>query len=216
MMIKTAIAAALTSTGLLFGVTGGIAPAAAGELAPHEKTVIAPNGMTAVVGHRDNSAWSVTPINWMPTSRELYLNNTAYGSVQGGTGKIKTGFFVGCAIDLDVKFTMNASIGGSASATLGASLGSSGLTPSATLSIGPTVTGGMGISLTLDEGKYIEVKGGEKPLPAAGTGYIVDRDIHATIDNCAGPVTVKAYTIIEATSPEADATEWVMGDPAVL
>ncbi|WP_067818808.1 MspA family porin [Nocardia inohanensis] len=216
MIIKTATAAVLAATGLVFGATAGIAPASAADLAPHEKTTTAPNGMAATVGHLDNAAWAITGMNGMPTSREVYLNNTAYGRVAAGTGKIKTGFFVGCAIDLDVKFTMSAAIGGSASATLGAGLGSSGLMPSATFSIGPTVTGSMGVALTLDEGKYIEVKGGEKTIPAGGTAYLVNRDIRATVENCAGPVTVKAYTIIEATSPEADVTDWVMGDPAIL
>lgn len=212
MITKTAIAAALTAAGLVFGAGN----AHAGALAPHEKTTVAPNGMTITVGHQDNAARPVAPLNGMPTSREVYLDNTSYGRVDGGTGKIRTGYFFACAVDLDVKFSVEGSVGADASVSIGVSADTLGVTPHADADITPTIGGGIGFDMTIAPGTITDVKLGEKQIPADGTGYIVNRDYKLTVKGCGGPLTVQAYTIIEATSPEVDAADWVMGDAVVL
>ncbi|MET9488755.1 MspA family porin [Nocardia sp. NPDC006630] len=212
MIIKTAFAAVVTAAGLTLGAGAGHADV----LAPHEKTTTAPNGMSITVGHTGNAARVVPPLNGMPTSREVYLDNTSYGRVQGGTGKIRTGYFVACAVDLDVKFDIAANVGITADASVGVSAGTDLVTPSANVSIAPTIGGSIGVDLSITPGKINDIKLGEKELPAGGTGYIVDHDYRLTVNGCGGPLTVQAYTIIEATSPEADAGDWVIGDPIVL
>ncbi|WP_194852880.1 MspA family porin [Nocardia sp. SYP-A9097] len=212
MITKTVIAGMLTAVGLVLG--SGDAQAAA--LAPHEKTTVAPNGMSITVGHQDNAVNPVAPMNFMRTSRQVYVDNTSYGRVDGGTGKIRTGVFVACAVDLDVKFTVSASAGVDLDASAGIGIGTTGVTPSASVDISPKIGGSVGFTLAITPGKIADIKLGEKQIPPGGTGYIVTRDYRITADGCGGPLTVQAYTIIEATSSEVDAADWVMGDPVVM
>ncbi|GAB4583319.1 MspA family porin [Nocardia sp. IFM 10818] len=215
MIIKTAFAAAVTAAGLIAGAPlAGTANAWA--LAPHEKTLDAPNGMVVTVGHTANAARPVAPLNGMPTSREVYLDNTSYGAVTGGTGKIRTGYFVACAVDLDVTFSIDADIGIDAGVNVGVGVDMTGVTPLAGADISPSFGAGIGFDLSIAPGKITDIKLSEKELPPGGTGYIVGRDYRLTVEGCGGPLTVQAYTIIEATSPEADAADWVIGDPIVL
>lgn len=212
---KTVFTAAIAAAGLVFGapLAGN---AQAGALAPHEKTADTPSGMSATVGHFDNAVNPVAPMNFMPTSREAYVDNTSYGRINGGTGKIRTGVFVACAVDLDVKFTVSGKAGVDLDASAGVSIGTTGVTPSASVDISPEIGGSVGFNLSITPGKIADIKLGEKQIPAGGTGYIVTRDYRITADGCGGPLTVQTYTIIEATSPESDVAEWVMGDAVVL
>ncbi|MFB8002277.1 MspA family porin [Nocardia sp. NPDC056000] len=216
MIIKTAIAGALTALSLI-AQTG---EAQAGALAPHEKTVTAPNGMSVTVGHTDNAIRPVPPLNGMPTSREAYLDNTSYGTVTGGTGNLHTGWFIACAVDLDVKFDIKASAGIDVNASVGASASLTEVTPTASVSISPELGASIGANLSITPGKIIDLTLPpaltDKDLPASGTGYIINRDYRLTVQNCGGPLTVQAYTVIQATSPEASVTEYVLGDPMSL
>ncbi|QLY31950.1 MspA family porin [Nocardia huaxiensis] len=216
MNIKTAVAAAMTAVGLALG--GPLAAQSlAGPLAPHEKTTVAPNGMSVTVGHYNNAARAVTPLNFMPTSREVYLDNTSYGRIDGdGTGTIESGYFFACAVDMDVSFTISANAGIDLGSTIGVSAGATMVTPTASVDISPSIGASIGMTLGLAPGEIAQVTRGTKDIPAGGTAYITENDYRLTVNNCAGPLTVQAYTIIEATSPEADAAEWVMGDPFVL
>jgi hypothetical protein len=214
MHISSAIATAVTAVGI--ALTAPSAAADTGGLAPHEKTTTGPNGFSFTVGHQDNAVRPVPPMNGMPTSREVYLDDTAYGRFDGpGTGKIKTGYFVACAVDLNVSFTINAGASMEASATAGVTVGEV-VTPSVDVSVGPTLTAGVTTAVTITPGKITEIKVGEKDLAPGVTGYIVSRDRQVRVDGCGGPLTVQAYTIIEASSPEVDGGDWVMGDPVVL
>jgi len=214
MHIASALVAAVTAAGL--ALTAPFAAADTGELAPHEKTVAAPGGFTFTVGHMGNAVHPVPPMNGMPTSREAYLDNTSYGRFDGpGTGKIRTGYFVACAVDLDVSFTVDSGASLDAEATAGVSVGDV-VTPSAGVTIGPSVNAGFDASLTITPGKITDIRVGEKALTPGLTGYVVSRDFQVRVDGCGGPLTVQAYTIIEASSPQVDGGEWVMGDPVVM
>ncbi|WP_067543979.1 MspA family porin [Nocardia crassostreae] len=215
MISKTALAAAVTAAGLIAGAPFA-ATADAWALAPHEKTLDAPNGMVVTVGHTNNAARPVAPLNGMPTSREVYLDNTSYGTVTGGTGTIRTGYFVACAVDLDVTFSIDADIGIDIGANIGVGVDITGVTPMASADISPRFGAGIGFDLAITPGKITDIALAEKELPPGGSGYIVNRDYRLTVEGCGGPLTVQAYTIIEATSPETDAADWVIGDPVVL
>ncbi|NNH71975.1 hypothetical protein HLB23_19295 [Nocardia uniformis] len=217
MNIKSALATAVAAIGLGLGLAVPLAATAhGGGLAPHEKSTVAPNGMSVTVGHTDNWFHNVAPLNNMPTNREVYLTNTSYGTVEGGTGKIRTGWFVGCAVDLDVSFSVDAHIGIDADVSVGVGVGSTGVTPYADAGITPSIGGGIGFDLSITPGNITDIQLGEKELPSGGTGYIVNRDYRLKVEGCGGPLTVQAYTVIEASSPEADVADWVMGDPVIL
>ncbi|MQY19001.1 MspA family porin [Nocardia macrotermitis] len=211
MHIASAFVAVATAVGL--GLTAPFAAADTG--APHEKTISA-EGFTFTVGHKDNAVHPVAPMNGMPTSREVYLDNTSYGRFDGpGTGKIRTGYFVACAVDLDVSFSVNAGAGLDAGATAGVDVGDV-VTPSAGVSIGPSVNAGIDTALTITPGTITDVRVAEKTLTPGRTGYIVSRDFQVRVNDCGGPLTVQAYTVIEASSPQVDGGDWVMGDPVVM
>ncbi|MFE3256075.1 MspA family porin [Nocardia sp. NPDC059091] len=214
MIIKTAVSGVIAAASLFCG-TAGIAHADGG-LAPHERITSAPNGMTVTVGQSDSAARPVPPMNGWPTSREVYLDNTFYGRVEGGTGKIRYGYFAGCAVDLDVKFDVEAKVGVDADASVGATASLTEVTPTASVAITPEISGSVGVDLSIKPGAIKDIKLGEKQLSGPDTGYALNRDYRLTVDGCAGPLTIKAYTIIEATSPGADATDEIMGDPIVL
>lgn len=215
MNVKTAVATALTATGLLAGIPLS-AGANAGGMAAHEKVLDSPGGLSTTVGQMNTAFRPVAPMNGMPTDREVYLDNTAYGSVTGGTGKIRTGYFVACAVDLDVKFTITADVGIDLDASAGVSVGILGVEPSASVDIRPTIGASIGLDMGITAGKITEIKLGEKALLGGGAGYIVNRDYHLTVSGCGGQLTIKSYTVIEATSASTDAADWVIGDPIIL
>lgn len=216
MLVKT-IAAGVIAAGLIAGIPAGTAHA---DALPHEKTITAPNGMTITAGLRDTAIRPIPPLNGMPTNRQAYLDNTAYGRVGGGTGKLHTGYFIACAVDLNVTFDINptASITGSLSAGVTADL--AGVTPSASVAITPAIGATIGVDLSIQPGKIVEVvlppELRDKELPANDTGYLVDHDYLLTVQNCGGPLTVQAYSVVEGSSPEINEAQYVLGDPVVL
>lgn len=213
MIIKTT-AAAVAAIGLALGGPEA-AIANAGAMASHEKMLESPGGMVTTVGHMNTAFRPVAPMNGMPTDREVYLDNTAYGSIAGGTGKISTGFFVGCAVDLDVQFTIGADVGIDVTASAGVNVGSLGVTPSAGVDITPSIGGQFGFDLGITAGKIQKIDTGTKDLSGA-TGYIVNRDYRLAVTGCGGQLTIKPFTVIEAKSPATDAADWVIGDPIIL
>lgn len=215
MNIKSTLVALVAAIGV--GVAGPMAATAnAGGLAPHEKITVAPSGMVVTVGHTDTWFNNVAPLNNMPTNREVYLTNTSYGKIEGGHGKLRTGWFVGCAVDLDVTFSVDASVDIGLDAELGVSAGATGVTPHASVGISPSIGGGFGFDLAITPGKIVEIKRGEKDLTPGVTGYVVDRDYQLKVEGCGGPLHVQSYTVIEASSPDADVADWVAGDPVIL
>ncbi|WP_084506474.1 MspA family porin [Nocardia violaceofusca] len=57
----------------------------------------------------DYAAHPVTALNGMPTNREVFLDNTSYARIPSGTGTLKAGCFVACAVDIDLGFSADAS-----------------------------------------------------------------------------------------------------------
>ncbi|MFE6862684.1 MspA family porin [Nocardia sp. NPDC057668] len=215
MFSKTAIVAAFTALGAAFGMPDS-ALAYAGPMAPHEKVLEAPGGMITTVGSMNTAFRPVAPMNGMPTDREVYLDNTAYGRIDGGTGKLSTGFFVGCAVDLDVTFDINGNVGINVGASAGVDVDLFGVTPTAGVTITPSIGAGIGFDLGITAGKIQKIDTGTKELSGPDTGYIVNRDYRLAVTGCGGQLTIKPFVIIEATSTATDAADWVIGDPIIL
>ncbi|MBB5914721.1 hypothetical protein BJY24_003588 [Nocardia transvalensis] len=214
MHISSALVTAATALGIAFA-TPFTAHAADG-LAPHENTYRAPDGFEFTVGHTGHAAHPVGSLNGMPANREVFLDNTSYARLAGGTGTLKAGYFVACAVDIDVKFSANAGASLDAGANAGVSVSPDAVSPSAGITIGPSVSAGIGVNLSLGPGKITEVKVGEKALTPGDTAYLVSRDFHVMVQGCGGPLTVRAYSIIEVSSPAVDGNGAVFGDPIVL
>lgn len=205
----------LGTTVATLGIALAGAPLAhAGGMAPHEKSYAGPEGFAMTVGHTDQSFRPVPPLNGMPTNREVYLDNTFYGEVPADAfGTLKAGYFVSCAVDLDLSVTVDASVGLDAGVTIG--VGSSGK-PSVNAQIGPDFSAGIGLNMSLTPGEIRDVEVGTKELSPGSTGYLVSHDFHLLVMNCAGPLTIRSYVTIAAESPQVTAGDAVFGDTIFL
>ncbi|WP_194817455.1 MspA family porin [Nocardia sp. XZ_19_385] len=210
---KSGLSAAVITVGCILGSAG---QAGAVQLAPHEKTYAAPGGLEFTVGHSDHVANPVGSLNGMPTNREVFLDNTFYGKVSTGIGTLKAGYYVACAVDMKVDLDIGASIGFDADLQLGVSITPEELFPGANVSVGPYLDAGMGIDLSLTPGKVVDLPVGERELLPGSTGYVFSRDRRVHVENCAGPLTIRAYAIVTVDSPEVTADGAVFGDPFVM
>lgn len=193
------------------------APTAAAAYAGHEKTYSTPTGFEFTVGYDDLAARPVAAMNGMPTNREVFLDNTSYGRAHGGTGHLKAGYYVACAVDVDAKLKIDPELDFNAGVSTDVGVGLLGPTAGVDLTFGPSVTGGVGIGISLAPGKIADVVAGEKDLPGDGaTGYLMVEDFHLMVGGCGGPLTIRPYTLITADSPEAGGSGAVYGDPITL
>ncbi|WP_216895162.1 MspA family porin [Nocardia alni] len=187
------------------------------QIKPREQSVTMPDGWSLTVGQHDEQANRVLPLNGIGTTREVFVTNQSYGSV-GGSGStlkgvvLQSGYQLGCAVDLT-------------SVTLGASV-TLGVVPSLAVGPGPTgplLSGTLGpmaqvaptFSVTLAPGKVVDAPLGQKALEGP-KAFITSRNAHIHIDGCAGPASIRSYTIMAAKSAEADDSVAVYGDPINL
>ncbi|MGV9612390.1 MspA family porin [Nocardia xishanensis] len=191
--------------------------AGAAPMAPHEKTVEGPNGFRFTVGHSDQAFHPVAPLNGMPTNREVFLDDTFYGRVEAdGTGTLKAGYLVACAVDLTVGIDLGAAIGFEAGFRVGGSSSDDSASSSVDAGLGPDLHVGASIDLSMTPGKVQPFEVGTKDLPPGSTGYLISRDFHVAVQDCGGPLTIRSYTIVEARSSEVSGREAVYGDPIFL
>lgn len=202
----------VTAGTLAFAALGGGAVATAGPMAPHETTYQGPGGFALTIGHTDESYRQVPSLNAMPTNREVFLNNTVYATPPpGATGEIASGYFVACAVDLKVTVELTGGISVGAGASIG--VGSSG--PDASIDVGPSIDAGIDLTLSMSPGEIKKIDVGTKPLDT-GTTYLVNRDFHLMVGNCAGPLNIYSWATVTATTPEVTAKNSVVGDTMFL
>ncbi|MBH0777502.1 MspA family porin [Nocardia bovistercoris] len=213
---KSARAAALSIATLALGIIGaGHADAAA--YAAHQNIYTAPNGFAFTVGHTDLVAVPVPPQNGMPTTREVFLDNTSYGQIDSpGTGMLKTGYLVSCAVDIDLSFGTHLGAGIGAGLTLGLGASPDSLAPGLNASIGPEISASIGLDLEVEAGAIEQIEVATKPLSGGGIGYAMSRDFHLKVEGCGGPLSIRPYTRIEVESPEVNGNGAVYGDVIVL
>lgn len=185
--------------------------------APHEKTYTAPGGLAFTVGHMNESADPVVPVNGMPTDRDVFLNETAYARVNGPAGgTLKTGFLIGCAVNVDVTVGLLASAGLEAGLTAGINASPESVLPSLNLSATPNITLGANLNVDIAPGKIKAIEVDSKEIAPGQTAYIDIHDFDIQVPNCGGPLTIRSYTTVGVRSPQVDAGGSVSGDPIVL
>ncbi|MFI9506454.1 MspA family porin [Nocardia sp. NPDC052566] len=215
MNIKSALATIATMTGLTLAAAAPFANA--GGMAPHEKTVTTPEGFSFTVGHMDQWFNPIAPLNGMPTNREVFLDNTFYGRVDGSsTGTLKAGYLFACGVDITSTVTLGAKVGLNASVTLNTGSSGDSSSSSANASIGPTFQVGAGIDLSIKPGQIQRAEVGTKEIGPGRSGSLVSKDFHLLAKDCGGPLTIRSYVSIEARSPEVTGTDVVYGDPIFL
>ncbi|WP_019932916.1 MspA family porin [Nocardia sp. BMG111209] len=215
MHITSAIAIAATTVGLVLGAPE--ASADTGVFAPHENTYVTTDGLTYTVGHAGSAVHPIAPLNNMPTNREAFMEGSFYGRVSGdGTGTLRAGYFIACAVDIDVVFSATAGVTMSLGANAGVAAAPDLVSPSVAASIGPSIAAGIGLDLSISPGKIKDVVIDAKTLTPDRTATVVSHDFHLWAHHCGGPLTIRPYSMITVSSPDTDASGAVFGDPMVI
>ncbi len=194
------------------------------RLPSHEQSVTMPDGWKLTVGHEQESANRVPPLNSIGSTREVFVTNQAYGFLSGKGAKLKdvvleTGYHLGCAVNLTsvtagVTFSAGFEPGITISPTTMIGTASI-LSPSAVLNIGPSASIGPSFSVNLAPGQVVDLPLGKKQLEGP-KAYVTNRDVHVKIDGCVGPAAIRAYTVVAAESSEANDSVAVYGAPIAL
>ncbi|MFI5783362.1 MspA family porin [Nocardia sp. NPDC051570] len=202
------ITVAATVTGLASAVPASAQPVA---LAPHERVDTTPTGTQFTVGHKDETIEQVPALNQTPTSLEMFVGNTSYGHITGpGTGTLKTGYLLGCAVNLTaVSVGLLGQLGIAPGLTLGG-----GVAPSIT--IGPQLDAGPELTVTLAPGAIADVQGDTRPLTPDTAEYLTHRNTHLMLNGCLGGAAIRSYTTITITTPETNDGDTIYGDPTHL
>ncbi|WP_194817456.1 MspA family porin [Nocardia sp. XZ_19_385] len=218
MSIKSAATIAATLTGITVAAAAfGAAPANAFVYAAHENSYATPTGFGFTVGHTDMAAHPVAPQNGLPTTREVFLNNTSYGRVDSpGTGTLKSGYLVSCMVGIELTFGAHAGAGIDAGVTLSVGGSPDALEPSLDAGIGPEISASVDLDLEITPGVIKRIETGTKELSGNRTGYVMSRDFHLIAEGCGGPLTIRPFTTIDVESPEATTNGAVYGDPIVF
>ncbi|MEV0293336.1 MspA family porin [Nocardia sp. NPDC050710] len=218
MSYKSVLTTILAIVVVVIGVLGvGAGTANAFVYAAHENNYATPTGFQFTVGHTDLVANPVPPQNGLPTTREVFLNNTSHGRVDSpGTGTLKTGYLVSCMVGIDLTFGAHVGAGFDAGFTLGIGGTPDELTPSVDAGIGPEISASVDLDLTVTPGVIEQVEVGTKTLSGGTTGYVMSRDFHLLVEGCGGPLSIRPYTRIEVESPEATTNGAVYGDVIAL
>ncbi|MFE3187760.1 MspA family porin [Nocardia sp. NPDC059240] len=147
-------------------------------------------------------------------TREGFVALKAVAEVNGAgrqpisSGALTLGYQIGCQVDVSSGLTlgMGFSIGPNASVTISQF---PGVTIGGQASINPN------ISTTLRPGSIATIDFGTKPL-ATNRASITADQVEIKIDACMGPVTLRSYATARISTPTADNTVTVYGDPIWL
>ncbi|MGK8557277.1 MspA family porin [Nocardia gipuzkoensis] len=207
------IAAALCTLGVI--TVEPLPSAAAAE--PHENSYHIDGGPEYSVGQRDMVARPMATLNGMPTNRELLVDSTFYGKVEGSaTGTLKTGYLVACVMEAEPKASASGEGKVEGDAEAGVHVEPDEVTPKLDVKLKPSVSGGVGAEISLTPGKIADVASGSKDLRGGSRGSLVNRDFYIQVSGCAGPLLLRPYAKIEVHSPDVDATGAVLGDPITM
>ncbi|MGW4842902.1 MspA family porin [Nocardia brasiliensis] len=123
-------------------------------------------------------------------------------------GALSLGYQIGCQVDVSNGLTlgMGFSVGPNASVTISQF-------PAVTLGASASVS--PNISTTVRPGGITTVEFGTKPLAGARASIAVDQ-VQIKVDACMGPVSLRSFATARISTPEADDTVSVYGDPIYL
>ncbi|WP_280265009.1 MspA family porin [Nocardia wallacei] len=139
-------------------------------------------------------------------TREGFVSLKAVADIDGdgaapvNAGTLKLGYQIGCQVDVTSGAAIGVAIG--PNVTIGVT---SGIGGSATIS--PTVY--------LKPGTITDIPFATKPLTGRH-GSITSDQVHIKIDGCMGPVSLRSYAQVNISTPTADNSLAVYGDPIYL
>ncbi|QIS11866.1 MspA family porin [Nocardia arthritidis] len=139
-------------------------------------------------------------------TREGFVSLKAVADIDGegtapvNTGAITLGYQIGCQVDVTSGVTLGLAIGPSVSIGVWSNLGASAM-------FTPTVN--------LKPGTIANIPFGTKGLTGRH-GSITAEQVHIKIDGCLGPVSLRSYAVAKISTPTADNSVAVYGDPIYL
>ncbi|MFG1796183.1 MspA family porin [Nocardia sp. NPDC049149] len=147
-------------------------------------------------------------------TREGFVALKAVAEVTGAgkqpisSGTVTLGYQIGCQVDVSTGLTvgMGFSVGPNASVTVSQF-------PAVTLGANASVS--PNISTTVKPGGITTVEFGAKPLAGPRASITADQ-VEIKIDACMGPVTLRSYVTARISTPTADNSVSVYGDPIWL
>ncbi|WP_063832125.1 MspA family porin [Nocardia otitidiscaviarum] len=209
--IATGISVLVT---LLLGGIWTAGSASADVIADKYRQTVTDDGWTLAVTKTSENLDRWPALSASPVSREGFVSVKAIAEVTGQgaqpitAGTITLGYQIGCAVDVSngVTLGLGLSIGPNASVTISQFPG---------VNIGGQAAVNPNISTTLKPGAIATVAFGSKPL-AAARGSITAEQVEIKVDACAGPVTIRSFATVAISTPTADNTLSVYGDPIWL
>ncbi len=206
-------AACALATMLLAGVWVA-GSAGADAIADKYRQTVTDDGWTLAVTKTGEALDRWPALSSSPVSREGFVSLKAVAEVTGTGGQpitagtVTLGYQIGCAVDVSngVTLGLGFSIGPNASVTISQFPG---------VTIGGQASVNPNISTTLKPGAIATIAFGSKPL-AASRGSITAEQVEIKVDACAGPVTIRSFATAAISTPTADNTISVYGDPIWL
>ncbi|MEU7219937.1 MspA family porin [Nocardia iowensis] len=185
----------------------GSGTAAAEPLADKSREVTTDDGWQMRITKTDENLDRYPNLAATPFTREGFVSLKAVTDIDGmGTapvnaGTISLGYQIGCQVDVTNGITIGLAIGPSIS------IGLTNFGVGGSASISPSVT--------LKPGTITTIPFATKPLTGRH-GSITSDQVHIKIDGCMGPVSLRSYAQVNITTPTADNSLAVYGDPIYL
>ncbi|MFF3223687.1 MspA family porin [Nocardia suismassiliense] len=212
-ILHTAASAAAVSTVLLAGVwTAGVA--GADPVADKYRQTVTDDGWALAVTKTSENLDRYPNLATTMFTREGFVSLKAVAEVTGAgsapvsAGSVGLGYQIGCQVDVSTGLTlgMGFSVGPNASLNIS-------YPPS--VSLGASASVSPNISTTLKPGSIATIDFGVKPL-AGPRASITAEGVEVKIDACMGPVTLRSFATARISTPLADNTVTVYGDPIWL
>ncbi|MFD6161468.1 MspA family porin [Nocardia sp. NPDC060256] len=185
----------------------GSGTAAAEPLADKSRETTTDDGWQIRITKTDENLDRYPNLAATPFTREGFVSLKAITDIDGtGTapvnaGTISLGYQIGCQVDVTNGLTIGLAIGPNIS------IGITTLGVGGSASIAPTVN--------LKPGTITTIPFATKPL-AGPHGSITSDQVHVKIDGCMGPVSLRSYAQVNISTPTADNSLAVYGDPIYL
>ncbi|MGW4738243.1 MspA family porin [Nocardia xishanensis] len=195
--------------GLLAVVTTsvvGSGAAAAEPLADKSREITTEDGWQMRISKTDENLDRYPNLAATMFTREGFVSLEAVADITGdGTapvtaGAVTLGYQIGCQVDVTSGMALGLAIGPSVTIGVWSNLGASAM-------LSPTVY--------LKPGTIATIPFGTKALTGRH-GSITSDQVHIKIDGCLGPVSLRSYAIVNISTPTADNSLAVYGDPIYL
>ncbi|MEV4126835.1 MspA family porin [Nocardia sp. NPDC049707] len=205
---RAALLCTLTAAAFLVSTAG---PAAADTLSDKSRDTTTDDGWVLRVTKTAENFDPVPNLAATPFTREGFVSLKAVADISGdgqapvNAGSVTFGYQIGCQVDVSNGITIGMS------AAIGPNVGIM-VTPVPGLNVGGSAVAIPNVSFTPKPGSITTVPFGTKEL-SGQHGSVTAEQVQIKIDSCGGPVSLRSYAIATMSTPTADNSVAVYGDP---